>query len=98
MIRFPFDEGPQMLCSIDPVTLGTIGTLALGASAGGAAAVAASSGGGDAAAPATPATPAAPNPASTPAAKPKGKTQNTSFLGSTLVPPSSGGGKSLLGQ
>lgn len=96
MIKFKHEYGPQLLCSVDPITL--TGLALAGAATAGVSALA---GGSSTPAPATMAAPASPAP---PVQSPVGTAQpqrsNTpSFVGASSVPQQSGyGQKTLLGQ
>jgi hypothetical protein len=95
MIKFKWEHGPELLCSVDPVTLTTL------ALAGGVGAGAASMAGGNT--PTAPmSAPATPGPQQNPIGTRGGQSasnQQPSFVGASSLPQQSGyGQKTLLGQ
>jgi hypothetical protein len=93
----PISE-PHGLCSVDPITLLTVG---LGAAAGMAgSAMSGSSASAPAATPAAPPAMAAAPPAQNPMgqAKKPGSTPQQSFIGAAATPNTQSGSKTLLGQ
>lgn len=92
-----------ILCSIDPITLGTLAVGAASSFAAGGASGALKAGGGETAAPSQTTAPAtAPSEAASPQTKKPGKSSGMpSFIGGVgALPPASQntGGKTLLGQ